>query len=256
MRGFNAFDIVWNKVALRDGIKGDPFALLLRRGAFDSTAEEALLRQSCCGGERPDVSGAISASSSPGTKWQVLRSDGDLVHVPLLPDARERVADALRAGQVVVMPGVDAAQAGWWTIDPATGQTLFIGSHGWGQTLTEQAKLAWAVATVEIEGWVPLVVKLVALSVCIMTNVSTAQVADPAHKTAATVGFVAGTGICIVAAVAGIGSMAFTAEESLLPRLVGIMAEMLGLGIEALHHMVESADEQIEATREGVKEKK
>jgi hypothetical protein len=131
-----ATDIVANPIGV-DPSAADPFAIRLEQGVLDTNAE-ALLAS-----DRPSPSNAGWAFTTSGG-WTTLTSPGDpkLASLRLPDDARRRIASDLAAGYVVVAPGAPVAVGagtftGWWRVDPATGQTLGMGSSGWGQEMVE-----------------------------------------------------------------------------------------------------------------------
>lgn len=131
-----ATDIVANDVDV-DLAADNPFAVRLEQGVLDTNAEAVLASA------RPNASNAGSALASSGD-WKTLRAPGDpqLGTLRLSDDVRKRIADDLAAGYVVVAPqapvtiGTDAF-SGWWRVSPATGETLGMGSTGWGQEMVE-----------------------------------------------------------------------------------------------------------------------
>lgn len=142
----DATDIVANDVGVSLAVP-DAFRVRLAQGVFDTNAE-ALLRLSA------DVFGNTGDAFAASRNWVTLASVGGsaLDRVTASEDMRRQLRDQLAAGFVVVAPdATGAAQtkpfAGWWRIDPATGQTLGYGDNGWGQggedaALNARARLA------------------------------------------------------------------------------------------------------------------
>ncbi len=136
-----AVDIVANYVAARPGVDG--FRTRIEQGVIDSAVEGVVASQ--CADDRPcagrhNASDATAASSD----LIVVKDIGDPVWRGLQLDDRVRVqieAD-VSSGFVALVP-VDAssssiaADAGWWRVDPGTGETLGVGNRGWGQTDVE-----------------------------------------------------------------------------------------------------------------------
>ena len=133
---------------VENGVGVDPFAadnaigLRLSQGVADTFAEAAALQQ--VGAVQPNVASVFSAVDQPGAGWISLRP-GDQ---PLLAgmgwnaDAKARMAQDLAGGNMLVLPPVPRAEqllAGWWRVDPATGQTLGISATGHGQAMVEYA---------------------------------------------------------------------------------------------------------------------
>jgi hypothetical protein len=252
LRGFRAFDVVWNAVGVREVPTNDPFSVRVRQGTFDSLAEEAVLQGTCCGGERSVVSGAVSAGGGQAAGLQVIRTDGDLARVPTMPpDARERISEALRTGNLVVVSTTPGTQASWWRIDRTTGTTLYVGSHGWGQGMIEYPADLIDIAIAHIPTWAAFIVKLVAVSVCVGASLVGAAAGGPTHSTAANVGVATlGVAICLLAFGMGFTAMAVGHGSGATALSVGsVVIEGIGAALEWAYH-------QIEATREGAQHKK
>ena len=144
-RGFTlltATDIVANDIGV-DLLADDPFAVRLEQGVLDTNAEAILVSN------RPDGTNAGWAYASPGS-WTTIKSASDpaLAALKLPDDTRRRIMDDLATGYIVVAPTAPvtvgaSAFAGWWRIDPASGQALGLGRSGWGQAMTEVLHHDW-----------------------------------------------------------------------------------------------------------------
>jgi hypothetical protein len=137
----DATDIVVDGVGV-DPLAPAPFAAQLAQGVLDTNVEAVLAS------DRPTASSAAWAFDD-ASRWLTLRSstDSNLAMLRLPPDVRQRVVDALDAGQVVVAPTAPITVAGkpfsgWWQVDKVTGEALGMGETGWGAVLPEWALLS------------------------------------------------------------------------------------------------------------------
>lgn len=142
------FDIVANSVALHPNAPADAFLARLEQGVLDTNVE-AFLATGCKGlqdstiGCSParNVAESFAATEDPEREWLTIESldDGALGSLQASADAHVRIRQELNAGYIVMVPrdSTSGSFAGWWVIDPASGQTLGIGDRGWGQTTTE-----------------------------------------------------------------------------------------------------------------------
>jgi len=181
------FDIVANDVSVRGGTSFDPFFLRLEQGVLDTNAEAVLAG----GGSKVENTAEVFAEASGQRMgWMIVRSQSDqswqgmmfaediharveedlrggyIVVVPRAPIGREDRHEDLASSHVVLIPsnGTPAASgqvAGWWRIDPKTGETLGIGNRGWGQTAeelrtTESVQSLWNIYAGEAEEEVEL----------------------------------------------------------------------------------------------------
>lgn len=131
------FDIVSNMVGIPAYSARDRFLARLEQGVLDTNVEAAL------GGPANDVQSTAKAFLDAGSHaptWRVLRANSvaELRDVQLPADARARLREELRNGEIVVAPTRSAplkfCPGGcWWQVNPQTGETLGIGNHGWGQ---------------------------------------------------------------------------------------------------------------------------
>ena len=111
----------------------------VRIGAWETFAERAALRQAS-----PPV-GALTAIRQAADVNIPLRflKPGDqavLVGLPHSDATRASVQRDLAAGYVVILPERPAepgARTGWWRVNPATGETLGIGTGGYGDAIVE-----------------------------------------------------------------------------------------------------------------------
>jgi hypothetical protein len=173
----DATDIVANEVDVGLSVS-DPFAARVEQGVLDTNAE-SLFRP----GKDPALNtGDAFAASRSWTGLQSRQVTATDVKLNLPQDVRDRVRSDLGNGYDVVVPerpiATDAGQfAGWWRVDPATGDVLGMGENGWGVVMAERTaedsetvKIAplwvrriqtFAVAFAVNYGWcvVPLVVK-------------------------------------------------------------------------------------------------
>lgn len=138
-----AVDIVANDVGV-SLTTADAIGARLRQGVFDTDAE-ALVPSS---GKPSESVGEIFSTSNGWIALSTLQ-DARLSTLQVSADVRQRIADDLKAGYVVVAPTAPVRTGsadffGWWRIDPATGQTLGVSANGWGQSLAERAMLVGA----------------------------------------------------------------------------------------------------------------
>ncbi len=115
----------------------------VRIGAWETYAERSALRQAT------PPSGALTAirqAADASIPLRVLRpGDGAVLAGLAHSDATKTSVQAdLDAGYVVILPERPAepgARTGWWRVDPATGETLGIGTGGYGDAMVEYAFL-------------------------------------------------------------------------------------------------------------------
>ncbi|MBC7740305.1 MAG: transglutaminase domain-containing protein, partial [Candidatus Saccharibacteria bacterium] len=137
-----SLDIVENGIGVDPFAADNAFGLRLSQGVADTFAEAAALQQ--IGTVQPNVASVFAGSGQPGAGWIALRP-GDqplLGSVGWNADAKARMAQDLAIGNMLVLPAVPTAEqqiAGWWRIDPATGQTLGVSATGHGQAMVEYA---------------------------------------------------------------------------------------------------------------------
>ena len=131
-----ATDIVANEIGV-DVTAENPFAIRLEQGVLDTNAETILASNSA------DALNTATAFTN-SADWLMLTAprDRQIERLQHSNDVRQRIADDLAAGYLVVAPSSPVAAesarfAGWWRIDPATGHTLGMGDTGWGQEFVE-----------------------------------------------------------------------------------------------------------------------
>ncbi|MEO6300359.1 MAG: hypothetical protein ABIO62_12120, partial [Paracoccaceae bacterium] len=137
-----SLDIVENGVGVDPFAADNAVALRLSQGVADTFAEAAALQQ--IGTVLPNVADTFYLTDQPGAGWISLRpGDQPLLRaVSWNADAKARMAQELAGGAMLVLPAAPTAEqqlAGWWRVDPATGQTLGISATGHGQAMVEYA---------------------------------------------------------------------------------------------------------------------
>lgn len=137
----HAIDIVENGVGIDPAEQASPGALRLIQGVADTNAEALVL-----GNGREETGTADAFAAAPlDASWTLLRpgQESGLVGLGLAPDIAARITADLGAGKLALVPtgqgGADGQIAGWWRIDPATGETLGMGANGWGAAMVEYA---------------------------------------------------------------------------------------------------------------------
>lgn len=126
-----ATDIVANPIGVRLSV-WDAFALRVAHGVFDTNLEAVLHS-----GLDPTENTA-DAFAMPQPWVTVVPAGADpTAELELGEDVRQRIRHELSGGAIVVAPKSPVPVggrpfSGWWRIDPATGQTLGLGSNGWG----------------------------------------------------------------------------------------------------------------------------
>jgi len=142
---FTAVDVVWNQVEhiriTETGLESQPLAALTS-GVWDTVLESVPGR----------AAGAAASVSSTPQVFELARDQGigTLVLNPeestsvdqlAIPDAAKHfLRDDLADGYIVVVPErvpEGAGMAGWWRIDPQTGETLGMTGDGYGQDAVE-----------------------------------------------------------------------------------------------------------------------
>jgi hypothetical protein len=128
-----ATDIVVNHVGVTPG--APVFLTRLLQGVFDTNAEARFVSS------RPAATAAWALDAG---EWVGLTSASDsrLQTIQRSDDVRRRLMDDLAAGYRVVAPASPVtiegrAFAGWWRIDPRTGDTLGVNDRGWGDAFVE-----------------------------------------------------------------------------------------------------------------------
>lgn len=129
-------DVASNYVAVRSAT--DPaaaFRARVEQGVADTVIEDASLDGFDDSRNTATVFVNARAANVP-TVTLGGGSKASLDDVKCVPDVRARLADALAAGYVVVVPaktvaiGNDAERLGWWRVDPKTGETIGVMDNG------------------------------------------------------------------------------------------------------------------------------
>ena len=134
-------DIVFNGVTSRLPAPQDSFLLQLTQGVVDTNAEAILAARLMPDAPAPSI---FAAGAGEDVEWSAVRTVNDpaLRDAELSNDVRARIELDIAAGYIAVIPARNLvtggrSRAGWWRIDPHTGETLGIGDRGWGQSQTE-----------------------------------------------------------------------------------------------------------------------
>ena len=125
----DATDIVANEIGI-ELMEEDGFVARLEQGVWDTNLEALLA------GSRPSANTALAFAASSG--WRALTARGQGNPPGIAADAAALLRRDLERGYTVVAPNAPVVLqgeefAGWWRIDPATGDALGIGGTGWGQ---------------------------------------------------------------------------------------------------------------------------
>jgi hypothetical protein len=108
---------------------------LILAGIVDQVAEQVAIESAARQDQALDtiafgvnVGSIFAAALDAGYDIVTLSNPADLTSIDLAPEAMSRIATALEAGLIVIVPGQPVAidgrpRSGWWLIDPATGQT-------------------------------------------------------------------------------------------------------------------------------------
>lgn len=145
------FDIVANDVAVLPGSNIAPFLVRLEQGVVDTNAEAILAMAGCQLLERMSACTQVENTSEMFAKpfresmgWLTVRTVPELAspEMELPKDMQVRIEQDLAAGYAVVVPkrAIHVGEhtvAGWWRVDPKSGQVLGIGKNG-GQTTVER----------------------------------------------------------------------------------------------------------------------
>jgi hypothetical protein len=128
---FEATDIVTSRSGV-DLHEWDGFAARLEQGVLDANAESLIHVDH-------QVIGNAGAAYKASASWARIEMPDAVNRLLLPPDTRRRIQQDLSAGYVVVAPIATIPDgpntfAGWWRIDPATGDVLGLGPHGWGES--------------------------------------------------------------------------------------------------------------------------
>ncbi len=220
LKGFAAFDIAWNEVAVMRSGPAVAYEVKIKQGAFDSIAENILMATSCCSGGGDAVGGSLPEGILRG-KLVAVRSAADIDALSLDQDAKARIEAEVTAGYVVIAPAAaSSAPFVWWRVDPSSGSTLAIGDRGWGQGFVEY----YFTESYKRGGGMYFAVEFVMTAVCFgLTAVQGIR-----HQNAGA--FAVGLVLCTVGSGFGFGG---AATESHL-------VHGLAWAIEALHYLIES----------------
>jgi hypothetical protein len=137
-----AFDVVANDVGIDLAVM-DGFVVRVRQGILDTNAEAILAA---------DPAAANTAEAFAMSRdWLTVNAAGRSAVDALAfsSDIRRRIVQDLDRGYMVVAPKAPLHKdriVGWWRIDPLTGETLGIGSNGWGMGPEDSALLNMAVS--------------------------------------------------------------------------------------------------------------
>jgi hypothetical protein len=133
----HATDIVANEIGV-DLQADSPFAVRVAQGVLDTNAESLA---------RPDevTFGNAGEAYAARRDWVTVASGKDaasLHGIGLPDDTRQMIMADLSAGYATVAPPAAVPMpkepfAGWWRIDPVSGDTLGFGANGWGAELAE-----------------------------------------------------------------------------------------------------------------------
>lgn len=136
-------DIIENRVRARPGLDGPAaFRAVLRQGIADTAAEAVVINKP----SPQNVSDLVQQTTGQGVGWRAATKAEDAgVAGAMSPDGAARARAALAEGAVLVLPekklSTDAAQTGWYRVDPATGQALGVLETGEGAAMAERAAL-------------------------------------------------------------------------------------------------------------------
>ena len=148
---FNAFDIVYNHLAINDALAHNRFRLSLEQGVLDTNAEAIVLNELCQRNLPKDscistdnTAEQFFQSLTRGEKWIVINHKENRNHLlQTSTDIQTRINHALDEGYLVVFSSATERSSmknssSWWIIDSDTGRTLGIGSQGWGSLVVEK----------------------------------------------------------------------------------------------------------------------
>ena len=136
---FEATDIVTSRTGV-DLSERDGFSARLEQGVLDANAESLIHV------DRPVIGNAGTAYKA-SSSWARVEMADAVNRLPLPADTRRRIQQDLSAGYLVVAPIATIPDgpntfAGWWRIDPVTGDALGLGPHGWGESQPAGEKAA------------------------------------------------------------------------------------------------------------------
>jgi hypothetical protein len=144
-----ATDVVANEVGVTPGVPA--FAARMRQGVLDTNAEAryASSRPSANAGWAFDAGTWTAVTSRDDPRFSTVQRSADV---------RQRMAGDLAAGFDVVAPVTSVAVgtrtfAGWWRVDPRTGDALGLGETGWGDAMPGYSILLMSVLTAAATGF-------------------------------------------------------------------------------------------------------
>ena len=137
-----AIDIVNNAVAVSPSASEDMKYVRIAQGVLDTTLENYVLGNDLSDVSSDNASSLLSTSSQSDGAWQMMQ-DSISKDVVLNTDSEVHIQQNLANGYSAYVPMQvsESTQVAWWRIDPTTGDTLGIGSKGWGQATSEKGIL-------------------------------------------------------------------------------------------------------------------
>ncbi len=133
-------DLAWTSTAAMPAATDEAFAARLTQGVADTLAEH-LGTDRAADGTPPrlpeNTFELFEAAARAGGAPVVARAAADLTSLELPPDVRARAASDLAAGNVLVVARVEGGRAGWWRVDPRTGQTVGVMDNGYNNDTSE-----------------------------------------------------------------------------------------------------------------------
>ncbi len=145
---YRSMDIIENDVSV---LQEQDFFIRLGQGVFDTNIEALLM---------PPGEKILNTSEvfNKGSEWITLigPEDKGFKNLELDKNVHEHIKQDLKNGYMVVAPkkafeinGEDGTT--WWRIDPETGHTLGIGTHGQGQAMVEYAEVAQTMIQLKLQ---------------------------------------------------------------------------------------------------------
>jgi hypothetical protein len=138
-------DLAANPVAAF-GAPVEAFAARVSQGVADTAAEDMVLENQP--GEVQNTLDLLDLPDAAGAKLLALHggADGPPAALAVPDEARARMARDLVDGYVVVAPAktplvAGAPRAGWWRVDPKTGETVGVMQSGYHSDITEKVEL-------------------------------------------------------------------------------------------------------------------
>ena len=250
---YRAVDIVWNYVSVLPGGRS-PSETRFRQGIADSIAEGLVLTSSCCAAPSQHE-GALWGSGNQTGQWVLVGSGKELQSLRAHPDVAARMSAALAQGAMVMAPAAASDEGAiWWSVDRTSGQTLAIGTHGWGDT-AEKGLLETLVHFIESSVG-HFIIEVICLGLCVTFTVMQAVAFD------APVGGTIGVFLCLIGSAMGIPSGLIT-DTSVMNAVggglfgFGRQATWLARGalsVEAIHaviSIIEQIEKWVESGHEG-----